>query len=165
MSGLFEDERGFINHLAMFGAHSVVQKCGRKWSVGYATCQHPSLFDTKREAGEAASKMACAMGLRHQQELVKDAERFIEKGQVDAALDLIYSTVDRMLKAQKLSEVDAILTATPFRSTSLEILISLLTVTLPVRIKLPSRPKFFRAVEEVAREDSRWSSSQLVGLE
>lgn len=65
MSRPFEDERQFINHWSMFGTYAVVKKCGRKWSVGYATCQHPGLFDTKCEAGEAASKMACAMGLRH----------------------------------------------------------------------------------------------------
>lgn len=35
-----------------------------QWTVGYGDCQHPGVFKTKREAAEAASKLACAIGLR-----------------------------------------------------------------------------------------------------
>jgi hypothetical protein len=64
-------ERDFVNHWAMFGTYSVVHKLGSKggkWTVGYAECQHPGVFKTRREAAEAASKMACAIGLRKYEE-------------------------------------------------------------------------------------------------
>jgi hypothetical protein len=60
-------ERDFLNHSSMFGTDSVVHKLGtkgRKWTVGYADCQHPDVFTTKKAAGEAASKWACAIALR-----------------------------------------------------------------------------------------------------
>jgi hypothetical protein len=60
-------ERDFVNHWAMFGTNAVLHKLGtkdNKWTVGFADCQHPGVFKTKREAAEAASKMVCAIGLR-----------------------------------------------------------------------------------------------------
>jgi hypothetical protein len=66
-----EDERGFVAHWSMFGKYAVVHKLGSKggkWTVGYATCQHPEVFKSKREAGEAADKLACAIGIRKHEE-------------------------------------------------------------------------------------------------
>jgi hypothetical protein len=70
-TSLTEDERGFVAHWTMFGTYAVVHKLGSKggkWIVRYATCEHPGIFKTKREAGEAADKLACAIGLRKYEE-------------------------------------------------------------------------------------------------
>lgn len=58
------DESHFLNHSTMFGTDAVLHKVGRKWTVGYSTCQHPEIFKTKKAAYEAAENFAHAISLR-----------------------------------------------------------------------------------------------------
>jgi len=96
--------------------------------------------------------------------LVEEAERLVRQGKINAATDLIYARVDRMMRQNRLSELDAILAGVRADQTSLETLISLLTVTLPVRKRLRSRHAFFDSVEQVARRGNRWDETLLLGL-
>jgi hypothetical protein len=96
--------------------------------------------------------------------LVRDAEDLTRRGKVNSAIDLIYSHVDRLMKQDRLVELDRILATVMVEQTSLDTLISLLTVTLPVRTKLPSRRQFYGSVERFARESSEWDETLLIGL-
>lgn len=54
--------RDLTNHWLRFGPAALVQKVGRKWSLGYSDEQWPVLFNTKREAMEQADRWVLALG-------------------------------------------------------------------------------------------------------
>lgn len=60
-------------------------------------------------------------------------------------LDAIYQKVDGMMYAGQITEIDRILAAVPMESTSTDLLLGYLTITLPVKSSLPSRPAFYEA--------------------
>lgn len=66
-------------------------------------------------------------------------------------LDEIYARIDAridaMMHAGQIQEIDRILVAVPMDLTSIDLLLGYLTVTLPVRSKLPSRPSFYEATK------------------
>lgn len=62
-----------------------------------------------------------------------------DAGQTDAALDLIYDTIDELLTAGKFEAVDRILWNLRTRPPKTDILLGFLTVTLPARSRLAWR--------------------------
>lgn len=60
-------------------------------------------------------------------------------------LDAIYDKIDGMMHAGQIKEIDEILAAVPMDSTSTDLLLGYLTITLPVKSSLPSRPAFYEA--------------------
>jgi hypothetical protein len=86
-------------------------------------------------------------------------------GRIDAALDILYDRVDDLLKARDFSTVDELLRQADVSSFSVDVLLGLLTATLPGRSKLPARSKFFRDVEVCIKERGEWEFGLLAGLE
>jgi len=93
------------------------------------------------------------------------AQRLESSGNVDAALDIIYDYVDKQLKTQRFYDIDQILTNVKVIEQSADILLALLTATLPARSKLSERAKFFSEVEEALKQRGEWENDLLVGLE
>ncbi len=93
------------------------------------------------------------------------ARRLESRGAVDAALDLIYDQVDEMLKAGKFDQVNQLLSTVEANSLSLDLLLGLLTVTLPARCRLPARSRLFREAETVLKLRGEWEEGLLTGLE
>jgi hypothetical protein len=89
----------------------------------------------------------------------------------DLALDLIYDTVDTMMENGELMELDEILKEAlnilHESKLSLNVALGLLTITLPVKTRLPHRYHFFTAIMEElkARRGEDAAKSLLNGLE
>jgi hypothetical protein len=77
------------------------------------------------------------------------AQRLETKGNIDAALDLIYDSVDELFLANRLDQCDKILQNLQAVDYSVDVLIALLTSTLPASHLLPSRKQFFTEVERI----------------
>jgi len=96
---------------------------------------------------------------------VEHAKRLVNKGQIDAALDLIYDRIDTFLLNCKFQEVDSILRGINPDGLSVDILLGLLTCTLPARTKLSTRAAFFVMVEQEIKKRGEWEVGLLSGLE
>lgn len=96
---------------------------------------------------------------------VERAQRLDSFGQTDAALDLIYDSIDELMRESLFSELDHVLSQVPVRRTSTDVLIGLLTATLPARTKLQNRGQLFRDVERELRERGEMEDNLLTGLE
>jgi len=87
------------------------------------------------------------------------------KGYTDAALDLLYDSVDEMLRSAKYSEIDSLLHDTVVHECSTDILLGLLTATLPARSKLTCRKEFFADTDRVLKCRPEYEKGLLTGLE
>jgi len=96
---------------------------------------------------------------------VDRANKLDERGQTDAALDLIYDQVDALLRSGDFAQVDVVLDKVDVGSVSPDLLLGLLTATLPARTRLASRRAFFRRVEEKLKRREDWADNLLAGLE
>lgn len=83
----------------------------------------------------------------------------------DAALDLLYDAVDDLLRRREFDRLDEMLQDTVTSDLSLNVLLGLLTATLPARSRLRSRVAFFQRVDETLRARDEWEEGLLVGLE
>ena len=83
----------------------------------------------------------------------------------DAALDLLYDAVDDLMRRREFDRLDELLHDTTTSDLSLNVLLGLLTATLPARSRLRSRAGFFQRVDETLRARDEWQEGLLVGLE
>jgi hypothetical protein len=91
--------------------------------------------------------------------------RLEQHGHIDAALDVLYDRVDDLLKAHQFGAVDDLLREANVGSLSVDVLLGLLTATLPARSKLSARAKFFAEAQNVIRSRGEWENGLLAGLE
>jgi hypothetical protein len=90
---------------------------------------------------------------------------FIDQGERDAALDLVYMQVDALLKDGRFDLVDSILKNTEIERLGTDLLLALLTTTLPARDKLVERGTFFERTERLLKRRGKWRPTLLAGLE
>lgn len=88
-----------------------------------------------------------------------------EQGFTDTALDLIYDSVDELLHGARFALCDSVLQETDTSQCSIDVLLALLTATLPAKSRLATRTKFFQRVETSLRERGEYSADVLSGLE
>lgn len=93
------------------------------------------------------------------------AERLHQSGFTASALDLIYDETDALLRHGKFALLDSVLVDLSVDSMSAEILIALLTATLPAKSKLASRREFFQRVSESLARRGILEQGLLSGLE
>jgi hypothetical protein len=103
--------------------------------------------------------------LTQSKEFVQRAVRLDEKGHTDAALDLIYDSVDELMRKGEFPQLDSMLSKVEPASLSADILLGILTATLPARSRLAARRDLFRKAESVLKARSDWQEGLLVGLE
>jgi hypothetical protein len=93
------------------------------------------------------------------------AQRLDQRGRTEAALDLIYDSIDESMRKNELKALDAVLANAPRADLSTDLLLGLLTATLPAKNRLPSRPTLFRDTEAVLRNRGEYEEGLLTGLE
>lgn len=114
---------------------------------------------------DPASFWAIAGNTRRMENFVQRAERLSKAGNIDAALDIIYDNVDSLLSEGKLTTLDSLLKSAEVNALSTDLLLGLLTSTLPAKTKLLSRKDLFQAVEGELRKRKEWEDGILTGLE
>jgi hypothetical protein len=99
--------------------------------------------------------------------LLTDVYRLAGAGEIDAALDLIYKTIDDMMFDGNLDDVDEILRRADVTSVDASIVLGFLAITLPVANRLKHRSAYFAKTKtHLARSHSPDDvASMFVGLE
>lgn len=95
---------------------------------------------------------------------VHRALRLEQRGQIDAALDLLYDGFDELFRKNEFATADALLAQMSVRDYSVDLLLGVLTATLPARSRLPSRAEFYRAVESDLHSRGEEEDGLLTGL-
>jgi hypothetical protein len=98
-------------------------------------------------------------------DFVEHARRLDHHGRTDAALDLIYDQIDALMTGGKFEAIGSLLQRLDLGALSVDLLLGLLTSTLPARTKIPFRGDFFRAVESEIKRRGEWENGLLTGLE
>jgi hypothetical protein len=96
---------------------------------------------------------------------VLHADRLDRAGHRNAAMDLLYDRVDEMMRNGQLDLLEAVFQRAPVRKLSIDVLLALLTSTLPVRSRVASRPLFFATARESLIERGEYEEGLLTGLE
>jgi hypothetical protein len=97
--------------------------------------------------------------------LLARAQRLDASGHRDTALDLVYDSIDELMRQRNFLALDSLLAHTQVGDVSADLLLGLLTATLPARKSLPSRRRLFHEVERVLRVRGEYEQGLLTGLE
>jgi hypothetical protein len=87
------------------------------------------------------------------------------RARIDSALDALYDRVDDSLKTGQIKTLDEMLREAKAGFFSTDILLGLLTATLPARSRLPARARFFADAEASIKARGEWEDGLLAGLE
>ena len=97
--------------------------------------------------------------------LVDRAAKLDSQDQTDLALDLIYDQTDKYFREGKFESVNQLLADVNAANYSVDILLGILTATLPAKEHLANRSAFFSAVEKAFTERGDMEDGLLSGLE
>jgi hypothetical protein len=98
-------------------------------------------------------------------EFLQPVTKLEKGGHIDAALDVLYDRMDDLLKTKQFAAMDVLLQQAKADSISVDIILGLLTASLPARTKLSARPKFYAEAEKSIRNRGAWEKGLLAGLE
>lgn len=98
------------------------------------------------------------------EDFVERAIGLEEQGYADAALDLIYDSIDELLYAAQFALCASILNDVDVARCSDDVLLGLLTATLPAKSRIPTRGSFLRRVEAQLRVRGEYEDGILEGL-
>lgn len=98
------------------------------------------------------------------QELLDRLTTLDKSGDTDAALDVLYESVDNLLHDCRFAAVNKLLQDIPVNRMSIDILLGFLTVTLPARYELPSRAEFLSKVALQISSQGEVAEELLKGL-
>jgi len=80
-------------------------------------------------------------------------------------LDLIYDSVDELMRQGEFQQLDALLAGLPVAEMSVDVLLGYLTASLPARSRLPSRNALYAKTEQTLKERGELEAGLLHGLE
>lgn len=83
---------------------------------------------------------------------------------LDAALDIIFDEVDEMLLAGEYDRLNRLLAEMSTGAIPVELLLGVLTATLPARHRLPNRASFLARVAQTLRDRGELEDGLLGGL-
>ena len=98
-------------------------------------------------------------------EFLQPVMQLERRGHIDAALDVLYDRMDALLKAKQFAAMDALLQQANVDSLSIDVILGLLTASLPARSRLPARSKFYAEAETSIKRRGEWADGLLAGLE
>ena len=98
-------------------------------------------------------------------EFLQPVMQLERRGHIDAALDVLYDRMDALLKAKQFAAMDALLQQANVDSLSIDVLLGLLTASLPARSQLPARSKLYSEAETSIKRRGEWEDGLLDGLE
>ena len=84
---------------------------------------------------------------------------------IDEALDRVYDEIDAKFVAGQFEDVNRFLLMLRVQDVHTDILLGILTATLPAKSKLASRDAFMARTEAVIRERNEWEEGLGKGLE
>lgn len=84
---------------------------------------------------------------------------------IDETLDRVYDAIDGKFLAGDFDQVDRFLKNVRVHDIHTDILLSILTVTLAAKSKLPAREAFMARAEAIIRERHEWEEGLGKGLE
>lgn len=96
---------------------------------------------------------------------VRGAQELEARDYEEASLDLIYDSVDELLQKGEFAEVDRVLREISVDELSVDLLLALLTATLPAADRLECRSTLFIQIEKSLRERNELDDTLLLGLE
>lgn len=82
----------------------------------------------------------------------------------DGELDAIHANVEHMMRSGQIAELDAYIAAIPVTTSPIDALLGVLTASLPVRSRLPSRALFVECVAAELLKSGEPSGELLDGL-
>ena len=125
---------------------------------------HPgiSLFLDKQVLREKRLSPNQAPALESLLQPIKQLEK---RGHMDAALDVLYDRVDSLLRTKKFAVINEAMADANVDLLSTDVLIGLLTASLPAKSKLPARRSFFANAESSIKSRGEWEAGLLAGLE
>lgn len=95
---------------------------------------------------------------------LEQARALEAQGQLDSALDVIYASIDELLRTDEIDELMRLLGTVAPDEHSTDCLIAILTATLPAKSKLPLRANFYVAVENTLSKRGELEPDLLDGL-
>ena len=119
----------------------------------------------KRSASSVIRRKVANASADQPEAFVKRAARLDRLRRTDSALDLIYDSVDELMRKEEFSQLDAALSTLKPAELSVDILLGILTATLPARSRLPARNDLFRSAEEALKNRGEYEERLLTGLE
>jgi len=96
---------------------------------------------------------------------INDANELDKNGQRNAAMDLIFDRIDELMRKEQFSSIDSILRKVCISDQTGDVLLGLLTASLPARGDLPFRAEFCREVKSVLTARGEFEDGLLIGLE
>lgn len=93
------------------------------------------------------------------------AKQLENDNRIDKALDLVYASIDQMLRSERFSEVNTLLDSLLLADYSTDVLLTLLTATFPAKSHLPSRLTFYEKARHLLDQRGEDVETLLVGLE
>lgn len=133
-----------------------------EWSVENASVA--IAFDAIKAAIEKAVRHPVRFGSETIESLADTAMLLEQVGHLEAAIDLIHERVDGLFRSGRFADCDALLKNTDPSRLSDDIIMSLLTATLPGHPYLPSRHEFVRSAEQALRGRGTYEAGLLDGL-
>ena len=96
---------------------------------------------------------------------VQRASRLDQAGHQDAALDLLYDGIDELMRCGEFEQLDAVLARLAPTALSTNLLLGVLTATLPSRRSLPARRAILPVIEQALRSRGDYAEGLLTGLD
>ncbi len=96
---------------------------------------------------------------------VLNASRLDSMGKRHAAMDLLYDCVDELMRTGQFEALDSIIEDLIVSRLTIDVLVGLLTATLPAKSRLRSRPEFFSKTDTELRSRHEYEDGLLTGLE
>lgn len=93
-----------------------------------------------------------------------DAVILDRNGATGHALELIYDHIEQLMGEKALEILNDVLVIVPFESIGTDVLLGLLTATLPVKSQLSNRPALRKATEKLIRRRGQYDRRLLYGL-
>lgn len=88
-----------------------------------------------------------------------------QRGNTDAALDLLYDTVDDQMRKGRFDDLSNIFASANADTLSVDVILGLLTATLPARCRISERTNFFDKAKHSLAKRGLLTDDLLVGLE
>src|SRR5205085_1635394 len=111
--------------------------------------------------GTATAGFTPEASLPATESFVARANRLDRHGHRNAAMDLLYDHIDELMHTGHFEALDTILQRVSVRELSVDVLLGVLTATLPAKSRLSSRVELFRQTEAMLKEHGEWEEGLL----
>lgn len=102
---------------------------------------------------------------RESMPFMDETRQLDETGRTDDALDLLFDAIDEMMWNDRFGELDSLIAGLDASEYSIDVLLGVLTATLPAKERLPARPKLYEDIETVLDRRDQLEDGLLAGLE